>query len=187
VSCQSLGQVSYLNKHLRLHCKNENVKKWYERLLKYRNVGKTKPIFSEDMLNLVKFFVSTNAALTAVTNPFLRELLSSKIILPGPFSFRNQILPSITKELYQLINSKLDNALSVCLITDIWTNQVLADFIGLAAVFTNNCFEKEIIVIKMQRLNGDHTAEAIKIEMENMVNHYQFDKSKLNGKFSFNH
>jgi hypothetical protein len=39
--------------------------------------------------------------------------------------------------LHVLLQDKLNEAESVCLIVDIWTNIVNSDFIGLAAVITD--------------------------------------------------
>jgi hypothetical protein len=91
------------------------------------------------------------------------------------------------KLVYEQIEIKLQNAESICLIVDIWTNQVSADFIGLAVVLTNSFFEREILVINMMRMPGSHDAENIKYSIEKMINFFDFDKSKAKSLyFSFN-
>ena len=55
----------------------------------------------------------------------------------------------------------------------------MTDFLGLAMVITNDCFKKEIIVTNIERLNGDHTAENVKNNIELMINKFKFDKSKI--------
>ncbi len=69
--------------------------------------------------------------------------------------------------------------------TDIWTNSINSDFIGLAAVLTNSTYDREIFVINMMRLSGRHTAENVKIAIEELVNRFKFDKSKINGWLHF--
>ena len=57
---------------------------------------------------------------------------------------------------------------------------------GLAASITNCYFEKEIIVIGMMLMPGNHSAEFIKEAIEKLVNRYEFDKSKIHGKHLIN-
>ena len=39
-------------------------------------------------------------------------------------------------------------------------------------------------MIGLQSMDGDHTAENIKEAIENLVNHYKFDKNLISGKKS---
>jgi hypothetical protein len=45
--------------------------------------------------------------------------------------------------------------LRVCLVVDIWTNRVMADFLDLAAIIIKNSFEQELI-IGMDSMTGNH-------------------------------
>ena len=69
--------------------------------------------------------------------------------------------------LYEAINEKLEDAVSVCLVSDIWTNKQMLDFMGLSANIINNNFEKKAIVIGMMLMPGNHCAENIKIAIDN--------------------
>jgi hypothetical protein len=82
-------------------------------------------------------------------------------------------------DLYSILQDKLKQAESICLIVDIWTNNVNSDFIGLAAVVTDPKLNRELHVINMMRMPGPHSAEVIKTAIEQMVNRYDFDKSKI--------
>jgi hypothetical protein len=82
-------------------------------------------------------------------------------------------------KLYEILEHNLKHAVCACLIVDIWTNTVNADFIGLAAVLTDSQLEKEVHIINMMRMPGPHCAENIKIAVEKMVNKFLFDKSKI--------
>ena len=54
-------------------------------------------------------------------------------------------------------------------------------FIGLDAQLINSCFEKELLILGMAELTEGHSAERIKESIENIVNKYDFDKSKVKG------
>ena len=57
------------------------------------------------------------------------------------------------------------------------------DLMGLAACITNETFDKETIVIGMMLMPGPHCAENIQMAVENLVNKYDFDKTKIIGEF----
>jgi hypothetical protein len=82
----------------------------------------------------------------------------------------------------KVIETKLDSALTICLVTDIWTNKVYADFLAVAVIMVNEHYEQEFFVIGMKSMQGKHTAENIKPMIESIVNSYSFDKAKCHGK-----
>jgi hypothetical protein len=43
------------------------------------------------------------------------------------------------------VNKKLTEAVSLCLVTDIWSSVAVIQFLGLAAMIINDKFEKKII------------------------------------------
>jgi hypothetical protein len=111
---------------------------------------------------LIKYFISSNVALKELKNKWLRELISVEV-LPGPHSFRKRILPAVYKRLRQEIESRLKEASSICLLTDLCCNFHITDFIGLCATLMYASFEKEIIVIDMMKMPGEkHSVENIK-------------------------
>lgn len=71
----------------------------------------------------------------------------------------------------------------VTLIIDLWTNKSGSDFIAIGASLMYNKFSREIIVLNMKRMTKSHTAEAIKESVEEIINDFDFDKSKINCKF----
>ena len=89
------------------------------------------------------------------------------------------------KKLHYSIEKKIQNALSVCLIVDIWTNRIMSDFIGLGASLIKDRFQKELFIIGLTRMNGAHNAENIKQRVEYMINKYSFDKSKVHCKLNY--
>ena len=111
----------------------------------------------------------------------LRKLFFSQVEIPSYYSFRKKILPEIMEKFYDSVNKKLEEAYSICLITDIWTNKSNVDFIALGASITDAVFDKSIFIISMMPMQGSHNAENIKLCVETMVNKYDFNKEKISG------
>jgi hypothetical protein len=158
-------------------CDNR-VKSWYKA---YQENTGTKRVLDENTLMLIKYFISSNASFTELQNPYLKQLIGKFMHVPTIFCFRDMIMTTVLGKMYEMLEKKLQNAMTVCLIVDIWTNAVNADFIGLAAVLTNEKLEREVHVINMMRMPGPHCAEVIKSAVEAMVNRFDFDKSRIHG------
>ena len=75
------GDFGNLNKHLLIH---EISKKWYKLYQAYSGdeINLDDGI-SEEKLNLIKFFVTSNIALAALENVFLRNILKDEIQMPS--------------------------------------------------------------------------------------------------------
>ena len=84
--------------------------------------------------------------------------------------------------LKERIQEKLVEAQSICLVTNIWTNKQMLDFIAVSANIISKTFEKDTLVIGIKSMPGRHNVENIKISVEEIVNEYDFDKSKVRGK-----
>jgi hypothetical protein len=125
-------------------------------------------------------FITSNSCLDVLNNLYYQKILNkAKIEIGGEFSFRNTILPNIKNKLHEEIEKKLQNAYSVSLIVDLWSNKSKDDYIGLCAVLTSFSYERELIAINMMRMIGSHTAENVKSCIEVMINFYKFNKSKI--------
>ena len=48
-------------------------------------------------------------------------------------------------------------------------------------VVIDDHFKKDVIIIGFARMTGNHCAENVKTGVENIVNSYKFDKSKISG------
>ena len=163
---EKLGKTTNLNKHLKTHDSLKNLLKQYEI---YQDGFKEASI-DDNTLLLIKYFISSNTALAALKNKWLRELLTDKVKLPGQKTFRNSILPRVYSMLREEIEKRLQTAEAICLITDTWTNKQNDDFIALCAVITNESFERQIVVIDMLPMEAmSHNAENIKSKIEAMV------------------
>ena len=90
---QSLGKFTGLNKHIRANCLNQSFKEWYKNYQNHVNT-KQKLKLSQEMLILLKYFISSNTSLSDLENPYLRELLKPRLEMPGYFSFRETLLPN---------------------------------------------------------------------------------------------
>ncbi len=82
------------------------------------------------------------------------------------------------------ITFKLQNAVCICLTSDIWTTKNLIDFLAISVSISNIHFKRETLVMGMIKIPGNHNAEYIKEAIEELVNNFEFDKSKLNATVS---
>lgn len=105
----------------------------------------------------------------------------SKFKLPSQRTFTDSILPELMNKLYKSLDNKLIDSENVSFMSDIWTNRQMLDLIGLAASTINIDFKRETIVIGMTLMPGNHCAEFIQKAIEQQVNRYDFDKTKIIG------
>ena len=133
-------------------------------------------------MSLVKFIVSTNTSLNQLKNQELVNCL--KIDTFDPETFSKVIVPNVLKEVYKVLNEMLVDADNITLISDIWSSRTLYDFMGVDVSTINDNFVGEISVIGMTLTPGNHCAEMIKKAIEKVVNRFDFDSSKLIGKYS---
>lgn len=127
--------------------------------------------------------VSSNLAIKQLNNVDFRKLVEPFMTLPSFKQFRYKLLPGVYDSLIKLIDSKLNSALSICLIIDIWTSVIMSDYIGLSASLRYESSQKEVIVIGFERMTGRHTAQNVKSAIEKILNSYSFDKKKISGNY----
>jgi hypothetical protein len=73
-------------------------------------------------------------------------------------------------------------AFSICLISDIWTNKSMLDFMGLAVNIVDRNFKRQTLVIGMKQMPGPHNAENIIAVLMDLINRYEnLDKSRIHG------
>jgi hypothetical protein len=173
-------ETSNLNKHLKSHAEFNN---WLKLFNAHFNRTK-ETMISDKLFSLIKYFISSNAALAELKNEHFLKILDPSISCPSYNVFRNELLPSVMERFYSAVQNKLNRAVSVTLILDIWTNRLNRDFVALAASIIDHNFERELIVIGMMRMPPTgHNAESIKQVVECLINKYHFDKSKLRGNY----
>ena len=64
-------------------------------------------------------------------------------------------------------------------------NKINVNYLGLAASIMNSNLQKEIIIVGMTTLGGEHGAESLKVGIEKILNKFTFDNSKIHGKYKF--
>jgi uncharacterized membrane protein YheB (UPF0754 family) len=146
-----------LNAHLKPHEKFQNWLKEFNKVRPRSNGS----MLDDATYDLIRYIISSNTALAQLENVHFQKLLESKMNVPCIRTFRDSKLPQVYQQLLDAINKKLDEALSICLISDIWTNKIMADFIALAVFIVNKFKEREFMVIGMMGMPGNHTSENV--------------------------
>lgn len=183
-----LGSTSNINGHFDT-CHSDPFKDkeflfWYNGYKATCPAVQNKTLITSETLKILKYFISSNTALREFDSVHFRELLSGYTIkIPCARTFSDVILTSVFAKMNKVIESKLEESLSICLISDIWTNKQMLDFMGLAVNLINKDFKKETLVIGMCLMPGNHNAENIKEAIETLVNQFNFDKSTIHGNF----
>ena len=95
-----------------------------------RSCHQTNNSISKDTLNLIKFFISTNLAIDALTNPYLTRIIAPSIQLTSVTTFRYTILPRVMDLMKKEIASKCEDAISIILIPDGWTTPQMSEYLG---------------------------------------------------------
>ena len=171
----ALGKPGNLLKHLKIHVEGEE---WANRYDIFKEEAKFKPrkLLDKKQLNLVKFFITSNVAMQALENKYLRDCLQFKL---SKYSFKKVILPKMIAHMKNIITNKLVDAKYITLITDIWTNKSVIDYLALGASIINTSFLKEILIIGMVKMPGAHNAENVKKAIEMIINKLKFNKAKI--------
>ena len=166
-----IGFSTNLQHHLVSHKQYNDWKVLYEK--HKTSTFKAEETISSKTFKLVQFFVETNVPIVSLENKHLRQLLSSNDFkIPSKKTFTKSVLPSVYNRLNKEFEKKLKNSKYVILIVDIWTNAQMTDFLGLGAVIIDTKFNREIVVIGIDRMPGGHNAENISKVIETIVNRF---------------
>lgn len=174
-----LGETTNLNKHLNKH---SELNEWMKSYDVFNNGSKKAKITDEDF-KIIEFIISSNTSLSQLKNPKFHNLIGSNV--PCYEKFRDNFLPSVMDKLREAITKKLNNANTVCLLVDLWSSKNGSDFIALIGLLGSKAFEREIVVLDMVKMNDSHTSENIKLAIENIINGYEFENSKITCKWHF--
>ena len=87
--------------------------------------------FDVKAYHLVKFFINSYVAMQNLEDKNLRKLLPFKL---SKYGFKWVMLPQMMNFLNEQITLKLKNSIDINMITDIWTNSSMTDFLALAVV-----------------------------------------------------
>jgi len=170
-------EFNNLNNHLKTH------DTWRKKWLSFYNkhFAPALSLLDNNTYDMIRFIISSNLAICQLDNVHFQKLIENKMTSPCLKTFRYDRLPTIYQQMLDIIDDKLNKARTICLITDIWTNRIYADFLALGAVIINEFFEQELIVIGMKSMGGDHTAENIQTVLETIINSFKCNKTKFHG------
>ncbi|CAF1089479.1 unnamed protein product [Brachionus calyciflorus] len=172
-----LGESGNLKKHLEK--RHKNLKNWLKSYLKHINRNSRKWNLDNNLTDLAKYFLTYSTAMKELDNPFLRKMLNFEI--PSQQTFKSNILPEILQNLNTSFEEMLNEAKSICLITDLWSNKSNEQYLALAVSMVNNDHSKKLRIIGMTPTNGSSNAESIKQCIERIINAFNFDKRKIIG------
>ena len=65
--------------------------------------------------------------------------------------------------------------------TDIWSSKQRKDFLAIGATITNECFDREILILDIRRLEDRHTHEYIQDCLESIIAEYEIKRSLIHG------
>ena len=173
----SFGAIQNLTSHLITH--PDYVSKWLNPFEKQTLKGIK--VIDDNTFNLVRAIISANLPLAILENEDFARFLNME--LNSIKTFRNSTLPRVYDLMIQAIEKKLDHAKTMALITDIWSNKILADFLALGVLILNEYHRQELFVIGMESMEGNHTSEAIKGVLEDIINRYSFNKRLAKGNY----
>lgn len=120
--------------------------------------------------------------MSQLENPFFVNVIDPKIKIVNSYTFKNNYFQEIMKKLKAAQELRLSKCDSLSIVVDLWTNKANIDFIAIAACTIDNFFDREIFVLNMMPIEGAHTAENIKKHIEDMINVFDFDISKISSK-----
>jgi hypothetical protein len=188
-----------LLKHLNnVHGKaNKLVKLWIKNFKVYRDDEENWGLkISANTIRLVRFFLRSNSALDVFDDPDLKALLPFRSM--GKKTFKYKFLPKLVEKVKQKIDEKLKAAESITLISDIWSNPQMKNFLGLCACFMKRNFNTETLVLGMffnsmarmlkvffveltgmSEFSDLRRAEDIQDKVNEILGDYHFDKSKI--------
>ncbi|CAF1066112.1 unnamed protein product [Brachionus calyciflorus] len=139
-------------------------------------MGKTIQPLTEKDINLVKFFLTSNNAISHLKNEHLGKLIPQ---LPHPNSFTRSFVPRVNKIIIANLEEKLKKSSSICLILDLWSDIGMRNYLAVASCMIFKSFSKELRILGMELMSESSTAENIKIAVEKIINRFQFDKRKI--------
>lgn len=173
----SFYAVSNLGKHLEKH---QEVAEWLELHKKKQNRFK-EVVIDENLWRFLTYFLSSNLALTELRNKHFLGIVLSSIKCPSYEQLRYRLLKVVLAKLMEVIQNRFNSAIYVTLITDIWSNRLNTRFLGLAACCTYIDSRKEMLVMDLQEIEERASAEVLREKIEEIVNKFAFDKSKIKG------
>jgi hypothetical protein len=131
--------------NLNRHLKEQHALK-FEEWLSYKNSESVSDkTISQDVIDLVKYIVSSNTALAQLENEHFTNNVAKKV--PSIRTFRHKFLREVLDCVFTKIESKLNATFSICLIEDLWLNGIFRDYIGIGAQIVELDASKKAVIL----------------------------------------
>ena len=129
---------------------------------------------------LVDFISGSLQPLSRVEDPNFIALISKAApgyTMPSCKHLSYTLLPDRKQAVHTAVTSHLSSLPpnSLCLTTDLWTNNQQSSYIGITAHFIDNSFTLQSAMLACTRITGSHTAENIKTSFDDVINHYNLE------------
>lgn len=136
----ALGKPGNLQKHLETH---DITNLWLKKYKSNNNMMIGRKYKNNTVSSVVKFFITSNLAILALKNPYLRELTRINI---GKYALTKRIVPNLIEKMDSELEKKFQNATNIHLMVDVWSSYGKANHLGVGAILTNKLLTKEIVV-----------------------------------------
>ena len=113
--------------------------------------------------------------LSVVDSPQFQHLiaiLDQRYQIPSRKHLSSKLLPDESNEIQNKVKTCLEQAPSVCLTMDLWSNRQMKGFLGMTAHFIQN-WTLQSVMLACKRFKGRHTAENIRHEYEETVSAFE--------------
>lgn len=126
---------------------------------------------------IIDFIAGSFQPLSRVEDPNFTAILKTGVPsynIPSRKHLSYTLLPQRKEAIRNTVTTFLDQqpAKSICLTTDLWTNNNMESFIGTTAHCTDDSFNLQSVMLACQRITGKHTAENIKDSFDDVVNSF---------------
>ena len=97
----------------------------------------------------------------------------------GKHALVKEILPALMNQLTDTIETKLNAAVFINLITDIWSSIATIPYLGLEFSLIYENFTRETITVGLEKMLLPQNAENCKLAIETIINSFEFNKAKI--------
>lgn len=132
----------------------------------------------------MEFIVLANLPFNIVENPALQHLLAyfdPRYLLPGHTYCGNTSLNELHQDVYSHVESLLkEDSPFISFTTDIWSSDVSPmSLLSLTAQWIDSKFKLRTAVLHAQEFRGSHTAAALVMKYDNMLQMWQIPRERV--------
>ena len=127
---------------------------------------------------LVLYIASDLVPLSVVESEYfsnLMKILDSRYQLPSRKHLSTKHLEEKSTSVQANLKGSLQNAPSVCLTIDLWSNRQMKGFLGITGHFILD-WTMQTVMIACKRFKGRHSAENIRLEYEEAISAYEISE-----------